>query len=135
MKQELKPVLVELESSGQECIFTRCKLVEEESLVLGLVYRSPSSSEENNEELNRTIKSIADTNPTHLAIIGDFNYPEIDWLQERSTASHNHPATKFYKATKDSFLIQHQLQPTRFRDGQNPTLDDLVLTNKRGYCT
>ena len=130
VKHELKPALLELDQKGQECIFTRCNLVEGESLVLGLVYRSPSSSSENNEKLNRTLMDISDTKPTHVAIVGDFNYPEINWAQERSNASENHPATKFYKATKDSFLIQHQMQPTRYRDGQNPTLDDLVLTNR-----
>ena len=130
VKQELKPALLELDEIGQECIFTKCNLVKGESLILGLVYRSPNSTSENNEDLNRTLKHIVDKKPTHVAIIGDFNYPEIDWAQERSNASENNPATKFYKATKDAYLIQHQLQPTRYRNGQNPTLDDLVLTNR-----
>ena len=130
VKQELKQTLVELDSTCQECVFTKCELIKGESLVLGLVYRSPSSSEENNAQLNSTIEHIVDTKPTHLVIVGDFNYPEIDWSQEKSTAGNNHPATKFHKATKDCFLIQHQIQPTRHRDGQNSTLDDLVLTNR-----
>ena len=70
--------MLELDETGQECIFTKCNLVKGESLVLGLVYRSPNSTSENNEDLNRTLKHIVDKKPTHVAIIGDFNYPEID---------------------------------------------------------
>ena len=42
----------------------------------------------------------------------------------------NHPATKFLRTIQESFLLQLQMEPTRIRDGQNPTLDDLVLTNR-----
>jgi hypothetical protein len=28
------------------------------------------------------------------------------------------------------FLFQHIKEPTRFREGQSPTLDDLILTNE-----
>ena len=67
VKQELKPTLVELDSKCQECVFIKCELTKGESLVLGLVYRSPSSSEENNAKLNRTMENIVGTKPTHLA--------------------------------------------------------------------
>ena len=130
VKKELKPSLVELKTSCQECIFARCQLVKDETLVLGLVYRSPNSSEENNNKLNNVLKDTVGLDLTHLAVLGDFNYPEIDWSLEKSTMGENHPATKFYKATKEAYLIQHQMEPTRFRDGQRPTLDDLVLTNR-----
>ena len=31
---------------------------------------------------------------------------------------------------RDYFLFQHITEPTRFREGQNPTLDDLIFTNE-----
>ena len=130
IRQDLKPSLVSLDSSFEECIFASCQLASDETLVLGLVYRSPSSSEDNNKRLNDTVMSIADLKTAHLVVVGDFNFPDIDWQQERATVGENHPASKFYKATRDAYLIQHQMNPTRIRDGQRPTLDDLVFTNR-----
>ena len=31
---------------------------------------------------------------------------------------------------RESFLFQHITEPTSFREGQNPTLDDLIFTNE-----
>jgi hypothetical protein len=99
-------------------------------MTIGLVYRSPSSTDTNNLILNTLLKSVSDAKPQNLLILGDFNYPEIEWDGNTCRASENHPATKFLHAIKESFLIEHVREPTRIRDGQRSTLDDLVLTNK-----
>ena len=36
----------------------------------------------------------------------------------------------FVDCIRDYFLFQHITEPTRFRKGQNPTLDDLIFTNE-----
>ena len=131
IKHELKPTMISIEDSFSECVFVKCKLANNESLVLGTVYRSPSIKDESmNNKLNKTIMEIAALKADHLVIVGDFNFPEIDWKLEKSKAGENHGATKFLEMTKDAYLIQHQQEPTRIREGQNPTLDDLVLTNR-----
>jgi hypothetical protein len=132
---DLKPAPSAIKSDFQEAVFVDCKVSQDETLTVGLVYRSPNSSDDNNEKLNTTMVKIAESKPNHLIILGDFNFPEIDWQEEKCTASANHPATKFLKATRDAFLTQHQTTPTRFRQGQRPTLDDLVLTNRDDIVT
>ena len=44
--------------------------------VIGVVYRSPNSTKTNNEKLYKCIQELSNRN---LVIIGDFNYPNIDW--------------------------------------------------------
>jgi len=54
------------------------ELVSNESLLVGVVYRS--SSTDNNVRLNRTIGRLDQhCSFTQLLLIGDFNYPEISW--------------------------------------------------------
>ena len=42
----------------------------------------------------------------------------------------NHPAFHFIECIRDNFLYQHSDSFTRFRDGQDPSCLDLVLTDK-----
>ena len=46
------------------------------------------------------------------------------------TTSESHYAAKFFLAVQDVYLFQHIKEPTRFRDGVEPSLLDLVLTNE-----
>ena len=73
---------------------------------------------------------LAATQCKTLLIVGDFNYPEINWDLEISNTRPDHEASLFLKAYKDSYLSQHQTEPTRYRAAQTPSLLDLVLTNK-----
>ena len=131
VKQELKPSLIELEDNFSESIFVNCQLEQEENLVLGIVYRSPSIKDEKTlNELNHTMEKAADLKADHLIIMGDFNYPQINWREDTCTLKNDHPAAKFFRTTQEAFLIQHQFEPTRIREGQTPTLDDLVFTNR-----
>ena len=131
VKEYLKPTLIDIEDCFSESVFVNCQLENEENLVLGLIYRSPSIKEERTLiQLNQTIEKAAELKPDHLIILGDFNYPQINWKEETCAMKEDHPATKFLHATQESFLIQLQLEPTRIRDGQTPTLDDLVFTNR-----
>ena len=58
--------------------------------------------------------------------MGDFNIPEINWRLE-STSSETF-GESFLKLLNDCGLYQHVQEPTRFRDGQHPSLLDLVIT-------
>lgn len=130
VKPELKPTVCEqLESNFEECIFVECKSGDEKFRI-GLIYRSPSSTTENNENLNKLIMEAVSDNPKNLLILGDFNYKEIDWSSQRCNTDRLHPANHFLETCKDAFLIQNQSEPTRYRQGQEPSLLDLVLTNR-----
>ena len=60
--------------------YVHCKLSSKNSGLLHIlcVYRSPSSTTENNINLNSLISEFSKLNG-HLLILGDFNYPTINW--------------------------------------------------------
>lgn len=95
--------------------------------IIGCVYRSPSSGEGNALQLNQLIQQICDKRESVL-IFGDFNYPSINWDDMDATGVRRIDKL-FHVTVLDNFLFQHVDQPTRYRHGQNPTLDDLVLSS------
>lgn len=128
VKDSLKPTKIEAFSNCfQEALFVNCIFNNNETLTLGLVYRSPNSCDENNAKLNELLIMVAESNQTNLLILGDFNFKEINW--ETETCTGNTAASKFLDTCKNCYLIQHQRDPTRIREDQTPTLDDLVLTD------
>ena len=49
-------------------------------MLIGVIYRSPSSTSDNNEKLLKMIEqAITISNSKRLLIMGDFNFPEIDY--------------------------------------------------------
>ena len=64
------------------CIFITVKGSLSNNLTLGVIYRSPNSSPEDNHTLINTINSISKKHLNHknkLIIMGDFNFPGINW--------------------------------------------------------
>ena len=88
------------------------------SLYVGVFYRPPSAAVEETQEINRLIQRVADKN---VLLIGDFNYPEIDWDQLTSDKE----SESFLQLTLDCFLFQQVKSPTR----ENNILD-LILTSE-----
>ena len=131
IRENLSPSVCEdLISDFEESLFVNCKLSSGEKLTIGLVYRRGKSTSENNDKLNELITKAADPKRENLLILGDFNFPEIDWQMETSNCDVNHAASKFLKVCKDSFLYQMQKEATRSRIGQRSNVLDLVLTNR-----
>ena len=84
--------------------------------------------------LHSTLRWAATTNHSHKLILGDFNHPDITWTPNPElpdSISSSNPAQQFVDCVHDTFLLQHVMQPTRYREGQRPTLDDLIFTNER----
>ena len=91
----------------------------------GCVYRSPNSSQENNEKLLENI-SWASCNFSEMIVMGDFNFPSIDWDLEHSL---NAQEQSFLERVSETGLNQMVHEPTRFRGGQRPSLLDLLLVS------
>ena len=68
-------------------------------------------------------------NTNMLVVMGDFNYKEIDWANNKVAAGTNHPANKIYDVINDLFLTQLVLEPTRYRQGENSNVLDWVITD------
>ena len=54
---------------------------------------------------------------SHLLIVGDFNFKEIRWDVFDTTVNEDHAASIFLESIKDTDLIQHIKENTRYRSG------------------
>ena len=86
-------------------------------LVLNFIYRSPNSDSDNNNHLNELIRSIKKS----TIIIGDMNYPDINWHD----GSSNGCGRQFLSASQDAFLSQLVDFPTH----ENNIIDLVMATN------
>ena len=89
------------------------------SLLIGCVYRSPSSSRVNDDNLISLLNNMCDSYSKYI-IVGDFNYPQINW----SLLSGPNDVVPFLDALNDCSLTQMVNCPTR-----GHSILDLVLTN------
>ena len=100
-----------------------CNIVTGNStLTVGLVYRSPNISTDENEKIQNAIKEVSKRD---CIIMGDFNRGHIQWKSLQSTGSEDQ---KFLNLIQDSFLTQHVLEPTR---GENVL--DIVLSSQKEF--
>ena len=101
------------------CNFTTSN---KEKVLIGSIYCSPHTSVQNTDKLLKLLKSDKFNLFTKVIIIGDFNYPTINWKCEWATDEDN----KFVGTIRDNYFTQHIKKPTRFRDGQKSNILDLV---------
>ena len=102
-------------------------------LMFACAYRSPTpntSSERNNENLNKLLKMISTKKYSHICIVGDLNFKHINWKTCNTTKGEDSIESKFLEAVRDSFLHQHIEKPTRKRGNDDPSLLDVILTNE-----
>ena len=102
-----------------------------DKLLVGVVYRSPSSPDGNNQKLLTIISELHESvNFSHLLIMGDFNLPSINWVEYVCYSGENSLTYSFLDATQASYLVQHVTNCTRHRQGQQSSLLDLVFTTE-----
>ncbi len=126
---------IHLLTSYEEAVWCEITLKGQDKLIVGSVYRSPNSGQDNNTELANMLRNIAAQHASHLLIMGDLNFPQIDWINETSPASLNDPNTCFLELVRDNFLHQHIKEKTHFRPGCQPSCIDLVFTNEEGMVS
>ena len=128
----LQPTQVTYHSTFKEHLWTSISLNNKDNLLIGNIYRSPSSDKfTSTKELCELINCVNNTKPSHLLIVGDFNYPNIDWNRGCLTRE-DYSEQFFFDTIQDCVLFQLVTQPTRFRPGTEPHTLDLVLTNEEG---
>jgi len=63
---------------------------ENEKVLIGVCYRSTASNDDNNEKLLQLLDSVSNIKGiSHILLIGDFNYPQIDYDSATSSSSCN----------------------------------------------
>ena len=87
------------------------------SFVLEIQLHSPTpnnASDENNDNLNRALKSLALSNKySHKCFVSDFNFKTINWNTCSSPYDEFSKEEKFLEAICDCFLHQNVLEPAR----------------------
>ena len=124
---------LDLVQEFDEYLFIKIKHNSGSNLVLGAFYRSPGSAPNNDQNLLKLINSLTAIKQDKILLIGDFNFPSIDWSNNNNfvgnNLSINSAAYKFISCLKDNYLTQHVHFPTRARGSQTPHTLDLVITN------
>ena len=76
-------------------IWVEIKL-KKDTFLIGCVYKCPGSSGSNNEQLNELISEVMRYKHSHFLLLGDFDYPNIDWQNWYTLLENtNSPDTKF----------------------------------------
>ena len=96
-----------------------------QSYIIGVCYRPPNVNEEVETQLIAQMERAARAGM--VIIMGDFNYPEIDW--SNGTAATVKGQT-FINLLQDNFKVQFIEAPTR-----NDALFDLVISNHAELIT
>ena len=123
---------VTIHSELVEHLWIKIKLQNNNFLLVGCIYRSPSLSKfAATTDLCQIIESACDLKSQYVLITGDFNYSNIDWING-TTLSENLSEILFLDTIQDHVLYQHITEPTHYRIGTEPHLLDLVLTNDEG---
>ncbi|XP_069107263.1 uncharacterized protein [Argopecten irradians] len=120
IKSNLKGDIEEhlMQSNFSEAIWCTLSLYKSQKLVIGCIYRSPSSSTENSLELNKAIQTVCEKY-YNIIIMGDFNYKNIDWSRETTPENLGSSTDKFLECVQGH---------TRHRQGNEPSTLDLVLS-------
>ena len=87
-------------------------------LTIGVCYKSPNAEDSEVNELMNIIKKVSNN---MVLIMGDFNFPGMDWVTLKADAT----GSKFLDLTQDCYLTQHVLKPTRYDN-----ILDVVLSSE-----
>ena len=120
--------IIENSIAFREYVLIKIKLIDKTELLVCVVYRSPNSSDDNNKLMFDLLRYINKFNKDKFIIIGDFNFPGIDW-DHWITRNKNKLELEFINLLQDNFLIQHVTFPTRARGNDDPHILDLIITN------
>ena len=121
--QQLDASEVNIETKFNESVFIKIK----SGLIIGNIYRSPGSNQDNDNALCALIESVS-TKFSNFILVGDFNFNDIDWYKWCSLQN-KASSCQFLNALRDNLLLQHIDVPTRRRGTDNPHVLDLVITN------
>jgi len=110
----------DLNSKLCESVWCKIYVDKTKHFLVGVCYRSQEAGESELCEMFECIKIACDNNRSVL-VMGDFNYPDINWTMLKA----DNNGQKFLKLVLDCYLEQHVLNPTRMNN-----ILDLVLTNE-----
>ncbi|KAK3855373.1 hypothetical protein Pcinc_038222 [Petrolisthes cinctipes] len=108
---------------AQETVWCEVRNMEGKDLLLGAIYRPPSSPLENNDGICDLLKMSEEvTRNKQLLVCGDFNYGNIMWEENRvENGSQGYgQAMHFLETINDHYWTQNITDWTHLRDDDNP---------------
>ena len=99
--------------------------------IICCIYRSLNSNKNSDIKLYQTISHASDKYNTNLIILGDINYPHINWINPDNESINNKSldsSNLFCNCISDNFLIQNVTKPTRICGSQKQNILDLIFT-------
>ena len=129
VRKSLKAWEIPVKSNFEEYLSINIELNNKEKLTICAIYRSPNSSPDNNQNLIELFRVLEKENKTSLLIIGDFNYPGINWNNKEASGSNALYATQMVNTIEEYYWTQHVNKPTRVRGTQRPSILDLIITS------
>ena len=91
---------------GPESVWLHIKNSDNSITKIGCVYRSPNATQLENEGLNEIFESFENVNDDTL-VVGDFNYPNINWENNVSLKDDDSATMKFLNAVNNGLMLQH----------------------------
>lgn len=110
----------ELNKLSNESVWCEISDGKGNSVLVGVVYKSTSVDVDEVNCLLNTLKSLSGK---HVLIMGDFNYPKINW----STLESDNTGAAFLEVLFDNFWTQHVSSPTR-----EDNILDLIISSEEG---
>ena len=122
----------------KDCTTTKITGRNNLNILIQCIYRSgtPDTAVQHDDDMFKLIKETTILpDYTKKIIVGDFNLNRISWSPDPTNPivpeniSENSPEQKFLECIRDTFLVQHITEPTRYRAGNQPTCDDLIFSS------
>ena len=98
-------------------------------VLVGVIYRKQSLGYYNNNRLNDLMRQSCGMNIRNVLIMGDFNYPTINWNTMSVPGGVARAPFEFLDTVNDCLVVQHVKNFTRVRGENQPSTLDLLFTN------
>ena len=112
VNEDLETEEIKLQGNYKDHVWTEIRLRNNDVLLCGCIYRSPTKDKDAEKETTQAICEIiseaVQRNHSRLLICGDFNYPTIDWECEHST---NENAKTFLEGIQGNHLYINTFVP------------------------
>lgn len=125
------PVTKLSEHSAEETVWCEVRSEKGKNLVLGCIYRAPSSPARNNDLICDVIRLSENTSKEkQLLVYGKFNFGNIIWEEYMVVDGSQgyDQATNFLKAICDNFWTKNVHEWTHLRETENPSRFDLIFS-------
>lgn len=98
-----------------------------EDCLVGVVYRSPSATDEHNDRLLEQLRMLTSTRQVPILLMGDFNLPNLYTRDVHPTYTMSYRLCELFDLIP---LYNHVFEHTRMTGRDQPSVLDLILTSE-----